>query len=81
MDRRKFIKYLPAGALAAYSGVDATGSGAQPIYVSVITYGATGNGTSDDTAAIQNAINAVVPREGELFTSLQEITWFQKGSR
>lgn len=39
---------------------------AQPAFINVLNYGAVGNGTIDDTAAIQGAINAV-PLGGTLF--------------
>jgi len=52
---------LGVGALALSNSKDALAITTTPYYINVQDYGAVGNGSTDDTTAIQNALNAAVP--------------------
>lgn len=58
MERRRFIRGLPfavGGALAITTTESRAQTQSTPTYISVIQFGATGNGSTDDTAAITSA--------------------------
>jgi hypothetical protein len=80
---KSFSSLLPAQRSARALSTVPPASGAQ--YISVKTYGATGNGVTDDTTAIQNANNAAATQGQVLYfpagtyivsTTLQQtVTW------
>jgi len=61
--RRRFVSGLAAsvtaGALVSVATASKNASAATLSYVTPQDYGALGNGTADDTAAVQNAVNAL----------------------
>lgn len=70
--RRKLLASAGIGAAVVGVGFGATAPAADAVtttndYFSVLFYGATGNGTTDDTAAVQAAITAAQTQGGTVY--------------
>lgn len=58
--------YTSGTIISLISGISVTASGSvsRPTYINVKDYGATGDGSTDDTNAILSAVNTVIPATG-----------------
>lgn len=69
MERRKFLGAVPfaVGGGLALAAEGASAQSSSSSFINVKSYGATGNGTTDDTAAIQSAINYCINGGNSLY--------------